>query len=202
MKNILFIVFLTNCSILHAQNLRPKSIYASYFGETITHPGLKIGVTYQLKQWDKTKLKKNGKKRNIQKNIDLSPGIGFFYHKDYQTALFILPELSYSRKNVKGNFITAGFGAGYMRTFIPHVYDLNSNGEIVRIVAGYNYFLTDLSLTFGKDLSVKKKLPICLFFKPQLMYALPNATKGVSYFVFEIGASYKFTKNKSKETKF
>ncbi len=195
MRYLLFIALLTACSILQAQSLRPKSIYASYFGETVTHPGLKIGVTYQLKFWDKTKTRKNGDKRIIQRSIELSPGIGFFYHKDYQTGLFVLPEWSYSRKNAKGNFLTAGIGAGYMRTFIPNVYDLNANGEIESIDAGYNYFLTNYSITFGKDLSVKKMIPISIYIKPQLMYALPNATNGISYFALELGASYKLTKN-------
>ena len=195
MRYLLFIALLTTCSILQAQSLRPKSIYASYFGETVTHPGLKIGVTYQLKFWDKTKTRKNGDKRIIQRSIELSPGIGFFYHKDYQTGLFVLPEWSYSRKNAKGNFLTAGIGVGYMRTFIPNVYDLNANGEIESIDAGYNYFLTNYSITFGKDLSVKKMIPISIYIKPQLMYALPNATNGISYFALELGASYKLTKN-------
>lgn len=189
MRYLLFVTLLTNSFILQAQSLRPKSISASYFGETVTHPGLKFGVTYQLKCWDKTKTKKNGKKRIFQKSIELSPVIGVFYHKDYQTGLFVLPELSYSRKNAKGNFLTVGIGAGYMRTFIPNVYDLNSNGEIESIVAGYNYFLTNYSITFGKELSVKKMIPISIYIKPQLMYALPNATKGISYFALELGVS-------------
>ena len=195
MRYLLFIALLTTSFILQAQSLRPKSISASYFGETVTHPGLKIGVTYQLKFWDKTKTRKNGDKRIIQRCIELSPGIGFFYHKDYQTGLFVLPEWSYSRKNAKGNFLTAGIGAGYMRTFIPNVYDLNSNGEIESNDAGYNYFLTNYSITFGKDLSVKKMIPISIYIKPQLMYALTNDTNGISYFALELGASYKLTKN-------
>ena len=82
-----------------------------------------------------------------------------------------------------------------MRTFIPNVYDLNANGEIESIDAGYNYFLTNYSITFGKDLSVKKMIPISIYIKPQLMYALPNATNVISYFALELGASYKLTKN-------
>jgi len=201
MRYLLFISLFSMCSISRAQSLRPESIFVSYFGETITHPGLKIGVDFQLKSWDKTKIKKNKDKKIIQKGIDLIQGIGFFYHKDYQTGIFILPELSYSKKNAKGNFLMAGIGAGYMRTFIPNVYDLNSNGEIERMHAGYNYFLTNYSITFGKDLSKKKMIPLSIFIKPQLMYVLPNATNGVSYFALELGVSYKLIKNKKNSMK-
>lgn len=194
MRYLLFITFFVTNTILQAQSLRPNSIFASYFGETITHPGLKIGLTYQLKNWDKTKTKKNGTKTTIQRSLDLNPSIGFFYHRAYQTGIFILPELSYTTKKANGNFLVTAIGCGYMRTILPNVYDLNSNGEIKKINVGYNYFLSSYALIFGKDLSVKKNIPISIFLKPQILYALPNATKGVSYFAFELGVSYKLTK--------
>lgn len=77
MKYLIFLVFLTSASIIDAQNLRPQSIYASYFGETVTHPGLRVGLNYQLKDWSKTKLMKSGTEKVIQNNMDLSPSIGF-----------------------------------------------------------------------------------------------------------------------------
>jgi hypothetical protein len=42
---------------------------------------------------------------------------------------------------VKGNLPDlAAVGAGYMRTFIPNVYDLNSNGEIEKFMLGIIIF--------------------------------------------------------------
>jgi hypothetical protein len=198
MRYLLYIAFLVVASGVQAQGFKPESVYASYFGETVTHPGVKVGVCYQLERWDKTKIKKDGSEKVLQKRIDISPGIGFFYHKDYQTGLFVLPELSYSRTNAKGNSLTAGVGAGYMRTFIPNVYDLDENGDIESVTAGYNYFLTNYSVAFGKDLGVKKGIPMCIFVKPQLMYALPNATKGILYFALELGASYRLIKAEAR----
>jgi hypothetical protein len=198
MRYLILIACLTTTSMLQAQNLRPQSIYASYFGETVTHPGLKVGVNYQLKNWDKTKIKKSGNEKVIQKSIDFSPSIGLFYHNDYQTGLFVLPELSYSRKNVKGIYMTYAVGAGYMRTFIPNVYDLNSNGEIEKTHVGYNYFNTNYSITFGKDLSIKKKIPLSIYIKPQLMYAILNYSKGIKYFALELGVNYRLKKNETK----
>jgi hypothetical protein len=198
MRCLILFIFLTTVSMLQGQNFRPQSIYASYFGETVTHPGLKVGINHQLKSWDRTKIKKSGNEKVIQKSIDLSPSIGLFYHSNYQTGLFVLPELSYSRKNAKGNYMTYAIGAGYMRTFIPNVYDLNSNGEIKKIHVGYNYFITNYSITFGKDLSIKKKIPLSIYIKPQLIYAIPNYSKGIKYFALEIGVNYRLTKNETK----
>lgn len=191
----LIVTFLFIASVLQAQNLKPKSIYVSYFGETITHPGLKVGADFSCKNWSKKKMKKNGNEKIIQKNVSLCPGIGFFYHQGYQTALFILPELTYSRKNAKRNYVRYAIGAGYMRTFIPNVYGLSSEGEIERVHAGYNYFVTNYSVTFGKVLSDKKKYVNNIFIKPQLLNVLPNYTKSVWYFAIEIGVSFDLTKS-------
>lgn len=67
-----------------------------------------------------------------------------FIHKDYQTSLFILPELGYLRKNSRGNYKSTGIGAGYMRSIIPKVYELNPDGKIEKIGAGIIFLLTSL----------------------------------------------------------
>ena len=198
MKYLILIACLTTTTVVQAQKVRPESFYASYFGEMITHPGLRVGVNFPLISWDKTKIKKSGNEKVILKSIDFSPSIGLFYHKDYQTGLFVMPELSYSRKNEKGNYMTFAIGAGYMRTFIPRVYDFNSNGEIEKIDAGYNYFISNYSVAFGKDLSIKKKIPLSIYIKPQLMYAMPNYSNGVRYAALELGLNYRLKKNEIK----
>lgn len=198
MRYLILLTLLVASTILDAQSLLPKTISASYFGEVITHPGLKLGATYELKYWGKSKIKRNGIEKVFQQSFDLSPTVGFYYHKDYQTGLFVMPELSYTRKKVNGNFVTYGLGAGYMRTFIPNVYDLNSNGEIEKVYKGNNYFLTNYFIAFGKDLSLMHNIPMDIYIKPQFMYALPNYAMGVMSFALEIGINYKLTKSETK----
>jgi len=198
MKYLILFVLLISSTLLNAQIRNPNSISVSYFGESITHPGLKIGIGYQLKSWDKTKESKNASSKIINKSFDLTPSIGFFYHKDYQTGLFILPEISYARKNAKGNFIAFGLGAGYMRTSIPNVHEINSSNEIESTSGGSNYFATNYFISFGKDLSTKHNTPLDIFLKPQIMYALPNYSTGIAYFAIELGVSYKLVKSGMK----
>lgn len=193
MRTILLIALMAMVSLLQAQTLKPQSIYASYFGETLTHPGIKIGASYELKGWGKIKSKRNGKEKTIQKSINFCPGIGFYSHKHYQTGLLVLPEINFSRKNEKGNYFSFAVGSGYMRTFIPNVYELDSNGEIEKLHVGYNYFVTNYSLEFGKDLSVQTHLPVNIFVKPQLLNAIPNYSKSVWYFAFELGLRFRLT---------
>jgi hypothetical protein len=194
MRYIITIIFLCAATTLSAQKLKPVAVSASWFGETITHPGIKMGLTFQLKSYEKSKAKKNGKQKLITKSIDLTPSAGAFYHKNYQTAVFVIPELSYSRKNARGNYKSAGIGAGYMRTFVPNVYEFNGGGDIKKIHAGNNYFVTSCFITFGKELTFLKNIPAGIYIKPQLLYALPNYPKGVMYFALEAGLKYRFTR--------
>ncbi len=194
MKYII-VTFLLIASLLQAQNLKPKSIFVSYFGETITHPGLKVGADFSCTGWSKKKIKKNGNQTVIQKNIYLCPSIGFFYHRDYQTGLFIISQLKYSRKKAKKNYLSYAIGAGYMRTFIPNVYVINSTGEIERFHTGYNYFTTNYSVTFGKIFRNKNECLKSIFFTPQLINVLPNYTKSIWYFALEIGVSFDLIKS-------
>ena len=189
MRILLVIALLAFASGLRAQS----AISLAYFGETITHPGLKVGVSFPLYQWEKHKTLRNGREKLLDKRIDLSPQLGFYYHQDYQTGLFVLPELSYIRQNAKGNYTALGIGAGYMHTRVPRVYDFDTSGEIEQIGAGYHYFISNYFATFGKDLSVNKGIPLSIYAKPQLMHALPNAGKGIWYFALELGFSVKMS---------
>jgi len=191
MKYIFLLAFFTMSGAIYSQSFKPTSISAAYFAESMTHPGVKLALNYEFASWKQSKARRDGKSKTIESSFSISPSLGFFYHKDYQTGFFAMPEFGYTRKKVNGNFVTFGLGAGYMRTIIPDVYDLNSDGEAVQANAGYNYFLTNYFFAFGKDLSARFDTPLSIYVKPQFMYALPGTPKGVWYFAAELGVSYR-----------
>tara|TARA_R110002050_G_scaffold6037_1_gene25783 strand:- start:1362 stop:1895 length:534 start_codon:yes stop_codon:yes gene_type:complete len=167
-----------------------ESINFSYYGEMITHPGLKISADFNITEWDKIKSTNKDSSKTINKNILISPALGFFCHRRYQTGLFFIPEIKYKRQNPKGRFYEVGIGLGYLRTFIPNTYEVNSSGEVNKTNAGYNYFATNHFISFGKDLSIKKDLDLAYFIKPQFMYVVPNFPNGIGYFALELGIKY------------
>ena len=73
----------------------------------------------------------------------------------------------------------------------PNTYEVNPSGRVSKVGAGYNYFATNYSVTFGRDLSKRLQLPIDYFIKPQFLYALPNFPKGVGYLLVEFGITYR-----------
>ena len=156
-----------------------------YLGEMVTHPGIKIGLSYTLLDWNKTR-----KEKKMVKSISLNPSIGTYYHRRYQTGVFILPELAVNKVNEKNNGFSYGIGAGYLRTFIPNTYSVNDNNEVKKENAGYNYFLGSTFISFEKNLKFSTRKPLKLYIKPQFMYALPNFPKGVAYLMMEVGLKY------------
>lgn len=165
-----------------------KSISVSYFGEMITHPGLKINADFQLKSWQKTK-KKNGSPKLISKSLSLSPSLGLFYHRRYQTGLFFLPEICFQRQKQDGKFIEVGAGAGYLKTLIPNSFEVNDN-EVQKSSAGHSYFASSVFFSFGKNLQPEKEIPISYFIKPQLLLGVPGFPSATGYFGLELGFKY------------
>ncbi len=190
MRILLLLVFSFIVSNCMAQFKTVESITFSYYGEMVTHPGLKISADLNIREWDKIKSNRKDSSKVINKSFLISPALGFFYHRRYQTGLFLIPEAKYKRQNPKGGFYEVGFGIGYLRTFIPNTYEVSSNGEVNKVIAGHNYFASNYFVSFGKDLSIKKNLPIAYFIKPQFMYTVPNFPNGIGYFAFELGIKY------------
>lgn len=166
-----------------------KSISISYFGEMITHPGVKVGFNYPLKVWTRHKAKKSEKKNEdvyVSKSFTLSGSVGSGYHKRYQSTYFALLEPKHKIANRKGFFMEVGLGVGYMRTFTPSVYF--ENADIKKKYFFNDYFISSVSLAAGKNY---RDFPIGWFVKPQFIYAIPNFPSGVGYFALELGASYR-----------
>lgn len=188
MKYLLAILLTLGILALKAQDAPSLSI--SYFGEGVTHPGLKIGLNFPFHSWEKTKTKGSGVEKHLYKSFALQPSLGFYFHQDYQTGLFVLPQLAYTRKNAKGSYASFGLGVGYLRTFIPRVYALENN-EVKKVPGGYNYLLSNCFMTLGKDLSTTSKVPLELFIQPQVVHAAPNTNPELWYFALELGIKLK-----------
>ncbi len=189
-KSVLILAALFALISGQSQTLKPNSVSIAYFGETITHPGLRISVGYEKQLQTKIKTGK-AEERSVLRSIVLRPSMGLFYHKHYQTGFFVLPETGYRRVNDKGTFTGFGVGIGYLRTAVPNTYTLSASGDISRVKTGNNHLVSSLYFVAGKDLSVRKNSPISWYIKPQIMQSVFSSNAGAGYFMLELGLSYK-----------
>ena len=192
-KNYLLILYLFLPVLSFGQSFTPYSVQASYFGETITHPGLRLSATYILKE-------KASRKRVTDRQagaeplsgtnhiLEVRPSLGLFFHRRHQTGLFVLPEIGYLRTNRKRRQFGTGLGIGYLHSIIPNVFEVTAEGQVEESRASHNFFLASIYTRWGRQL---KDSSFGYFVQPQFLYALPNYPNGVAYLALEIVITYR-----------
>ncbi len=144
-----FLLFL--CSGLAAQPPVPKrSLDLAYFGNTIWNPGLSGGLEYtkNLKQ-------KSGRKDDLLTLQNFySVDLAFYTDPGSHSALLFQAGLNRRMLREKGPDLHFGFSpVGLSRTFLPESYELNADGEVVRVrLPGRLYFAPGLQLGTGNPL--------------------------------------------------
>ena len=192
-KNYLLILSLFLPILAFGQSLAPHSAQVSYFGETVTHPGLRLSATYLLKEKMVRKRVTNRKigsesSKGTVHALEVRPSLGFFFHRRHQTGLFLLPEIGYLRTNRKRRQFGTGLGIGYLHSIIPNVFEVTDEGQVEESRASHNFFLASIYTRWGRQL---KDSQFGYFFQPQFLYALPNYPNGVAYLALEIGITYR-----------
>lgn len=152
-------------SVLTAQNVR-----LSYFGETITHYGLRGGLEYELHHAEKTKGASL-----VQNDLLFGIHLTVFRHPNNHIGVIVAPELGWRRTGKRGGIMQASISSGLFRSIYEgKTFKTNENGGFQKIPLGGQWgFLPGVSLGFGKDLSVKGDIPIILFTNVHYMHQYP-----------------------------
>ena len=171
---------LSTPSISNGQ-IRPNVLSIGYFGELVTHPGLSVGLSFSISEWEKKR------KADITQSLVFRPTASIFHHRRYQTGIILKPELALFRQKSGGSYRAIGSGGGYMRTIIPNSYEVSGTEVAKSTFSGHNYFIGSIFFEFGKS---SRSGPWGYYIKPQLLYAIPNFPNGVGYLAFEIGLTH------------
>ena len=137
------------------------ALTAAYFGETITHPGLTVGLEYTF--WE-------GRKINLVSSVNL----GGYIHPRHHKAMFLELQGGLRRISSYGLYFDFLIGAGYFHTWADgDVYVANDQGDVEEISnVGRPHLMTNLALGIGWDFYKKGSLPLKLFLhvKPLFIY--------------------------------
>jgi hypothetical protein len=180
-------IFLLSFCAGRAQGLKPNEFRMSYFGETITHPGVRVKLDYHLKEWDKV----NRRDKTIHKKISVGPGLAFFYHKRYQTGVLTNFEIKLSRSKSKSFFFSYGLGVGYLATFATNTYEVDETGEVKKTIGDNHYFAPNLFCEFGGTILSRDTHDIGYLISPNISIAMPNFPSAVGYAFLELGLTYR-----------
>jgi hypothetical protein len=181
MKNIVLVaILLSLLSKLQAQHLR-----LAYFGENATHYGIRGGVEYDLKTWEK------GRKGGLMTQNALLFGLTLtaFRHPDNHIGLILAPELGWRRTGRRGGVVQAALSPGLIRTFYEaKTWQPDENGSFKKVpFAGQWGFLPGVSLGFGHDFSVRHNRPLLLFANLHYMRQYPYNQSFLHRTAIEVG---------------
>ncbi|WP_229236070.1 hypothetical protein [Dyadobacter tibetensis] len=180
MMSYRFLFFLL--AVFSAPPLWAQSIRLGYFGESITHYGLKGGV-----EWEMGSHYQSGRK--VKKGWLISPTLACYRHPHNHIGILLSSELTYRRRNQRGGIIEAGLSPGIFRYFLDGTtYQPDDGGVLHRVrLAGGNAFMPSVFMGAGKDLSLRRQVNLTLFTRINLMHQRPYNTGGLMRFSLEAG---------------
>jgi hypothetical protein len=179
MKTLLLLGGLAACGALplHAQQLR-----LAYAGETFTHYGLKAGYEHVLRTFPKPDSPARG-------DLLVSLNLTVYRHPHNHVGVILAPELAYRRTGRRGGFAELAVAPAFFRYFLEgKTYEASADGGFRRVrLAGRNAFLPTVAIGFGKDLSVRRNVPLSWYARINLMQQRPYNAGNLVRFGGEIG---------------
>lgn len=123
-KSILFASCLWLLSLVaHCQTY----MSVGYNGAYITHPGLETSISRSVKNQDP-------QKDVVSNDIRVGMSLGFYFHKNRHTALFLAPTIEWLHTSASGFQWGFNLPLGFMKTFLPSVYEVS--GSSVESIQG------------------------------------------------------------------
>lgn len=170
-------LLLISCLTAQAQQLR-----VAYFGETVTHYGLKVAYEYPL-------ISRIKASNNARKEFLITPGLAVYNHPHNHVGVILSPELSYQRTGPRGGVFEVGLSNSYLRYFLAgQTFEVGENGEFQRVnMAGRGAYLPTVSVGFGRDLSVRKNRPLSWYARLNVMQQRPYNASELYRFAIECG---------------
>lgn len=205
MKTIISILGILYCLSCQSQSDTVNKPYNCHYNlklaynSSIIYPGLTTGIEIPvlcMKYMDlivKPSLKSFYKKRYI------SGTISWYHHPQFHDNIYLTIEWLLRRIRSDGFSSEFSIGPGVSRTFLAGTtYEVNDNGTVsIDHKAGYYYAMITAGGGFGYDFSMKKKIPVLMYTRFNMITMFPyNST---IYFrpVLELGIKYSPRKAKA-----
>ena len=164
-------------NVLNAQSLR-----LAYYGETITHYGLR--VAYEEAVTGKVS-ERNGATRMLYGSL----GAAGYRHPQNHIGVILSPEVGFRRIGKRGALFELALSPAYFRYFLEgKTFEATSDSDFQRVrFAGGNAFMPTISIGLGHDLSVRKKVPLAWYARLNVMQQRPYNTSQLMRFALEAG---------------
>jgi len=180
MKKLLFLLlYLAILAHLSAQdsNRSKLAFNFGYFGETVTHPGMNLGIEYYPHQTKR------------HQSI-LAGSIGGYVHVRNNKAFFIRAQWGQRLHFKNGLFIDQFIGLGYLHQFVHggELYEVKPNGAVIETPDSGQPMIMP-SVSFGTGYSLNNTLSI--YVRPELFWKAPFNGYYLTNLALNAGVIYK-----------
>lgn len=152
---------------------------AAYYGDTITHPGLKLGAGVPLLE-------------RGQHLIFGAANLGYFHHERNSENLFANAEAAYRFTFSFGLYLDLALGAGYMHTFADGPIYTVEDGAVRRAAnTGHPLFMPSAGLGVGYLLGPGPKGgPLTIYIESSFFGQYPRDHLFVGRLALEVGLAW------------
>jgi hypothetical protein len=198
LKPGILILFFFSYSLCQAQNDSINNLPESRndiklaYNSSVIYPGISAGIEFPVHQIRTQVWTVKSVSRSFYRRRYISGNISWYHHPEFHDNLYLTAEWI-MRRTRSGGFISEfSFGPGYSRTFLGGTtYKVSDNGAVtVTKNAGYSYALITLGGGFGYDFSLKKRIPVSVFSKMNLISMFPYNSSLYFRPVLELGLRY------------
>jgi hypothetical protein len=142
------------CNSAAAQNLR-----VAYFGETLTHYGVRSGMEFNLHHAEKDKPGGRIATNDLYFGITLTA----YRHPHNHIGLILAPELGWRHTGRRGGILQAALSPGLFRSFYEgKTWKSGENGQFKRVpLAGQWGFMPGISAGFGHQFGKRDNAWYC-----------------------------------------
>lgn len=163
------------------QLLQAQSLRLGYFGETVSHYGLRGAYEKPIATYVSS--------RHTKRMLYGSLGVAGYRHPQNHIGLIVAPEIGYRRIGKRGALFEFALSPAYFRYFLEgNTFEVTPDGDFDRVpFAGGNAFMPTVSVGVGHDLSVRKKVPLAWYVRLNLMQQRPYNTSNLIRFALEVG---------------
>jgi hypothetical protein len=163
MKKLLLLVLFFPM-LLFAQEEQPEPMglnlryNASYYGNNLWNPGLKVGAAYVFRETHFDGKVKSGKEKHKMHQFMVTGDFGFFWDPKDFTAVFTYFGVTYRKTNTKGFNYNFGLSpAALYRSFLPETWEVDDEGSVSQVtLPGRFYYAPTLIMGIGKKMKEGK----------------------------------------------
>jgi len=186
---ILLLMLLISVSSLNAQSFEfPQfQISLSYFGEMVTHGGVRLGITTPISQ----KIKEKGESAFVNKGWVVGGYVTYYKHPRNHKGIMLTSAIGRQRIGEKGFQTSINLEAGYMLSVLDgETYEWNGSEIVEADHRSSSHVVFGLNGGLGWNLDKKTNLPFSLMIQPHLYLQVPYNTIVVPRIALETKLSY------------